>query len=78
MATPFYLQWHPLIWVGVTIVGAIIFVKALWPRLRQTKQATSTLLKDKISLQREPAEPEQAPIATKTEKVPQETEPVTA
>jgi hypothetical protein len=37
MATPWYLQWHPLIWVGATIIGAVIFVKALWPRTRWGK-----------------------------------------
>lgn len=41
MATPFYLTWHPLIWIGATIIGVVIFVKALWPRLHgETKQVT--------------------------------------
>jgi len=43
MATPFYLQWHPIIWVGATIILSVIVVKALWPRipkLSQQKQPT--------------------------------------
>jgi len=68
---PVYQQWHMLIWFIGGIIGTVIFTKILWPRLHQTKQVTSSL-KDKIDLQREPAEPEQAPAPmAKTEEAQQ-------
>jgi predicted membrane protein len=62
METPFYLQWHPLIWVSATIIVIVVAVKAVWPRRPRLfqKTATPSSLASKISLQTEPAEPEQA------------------
>jgi len=74
MATPFYVQWHPLIWIGITAIGAVIFVKALWPRRPKLlgKTVTPSSLASSINLQREPAEPEQAPMPkVKTKEVAQ-------
>jgi hypothetical protein len=71
-ANPIYQQFHMLIWFIGGIIGTVIFTKILWPKRPKLLQKTTTAssLAEKISLQHEPAEPEQAPI-TKTEEAPQ-------
>ena len=64
-ANPVYMQWHMLIWFVGGVLFTIVWAKVLWSRLpKQVKKVPSTSsLASKISLQTEPAEPEQAAVA---------------